>query len=216
VSISEALSIATSIVSMALAFFSIWLSFHFYEKTKETEKQVSNSLAKIEAQTAALQKINAKWMDRLTQYVTTDSPRPVDETTRVLLQVLTELPQSLSSGISQPTSTDSKEQLIEEIYTLYIIVYYYSALTNYWAQVSLPDFEDFDSTDDLHQLIMRVIDGSCNDFQFFAQLLGKADQERLNKNGASAVLNETKDIWRHEVKNTSAAFISRSTREQNT
>lgn len=86
-STAEVWSVVSSIVSVILAVFAIGLSIYFFVETKNTEQRVTNSLAKIEAQAEGLQKLNAKWMDRLTRYVTEDRPAPTDPAVHNVLRL---------------------------------------------------------------------------------------------------------------------------------
>lgn len=178
----EVWSIASSIVSIILAILAIAAAFYFYDKGRTTDQSITNSLAKIEAQAESLQKLNGKWMDRLTRYVTTERPPgPLDQQLPNLIAVLTQLPQAITMKISQPQSSDQPEHLIEELITCYIVMYYYMALTNFWAAGYLPDAAEFDDKNDFQQMTRRIVDGSCQDFGHMAKLLGSMDQKRLSE-----------------------------------
>ena len=76
----EVWSIASSGVSIILAVLAMWFAFYVYDKGKNTDQSITNSLAKIESQAESLQKLSGKWMDRLTRYVTEHRPPgPLDE-----------------------------------------------------------------------------------------------------------------------------------------
>jgi hypothetical protein len=68
--INTAVGITSLVVSFFFGGFAIWLSMHFYTKAKDTEREVSNSLESIKAQTDTLQKLTARWMDRFTRHAT--------------------------------------------------------------------------------------------------------------------------------------------------
>src|SRR5262245_9741121 len=154
-------SIASSVASLIIAVLAMWFAFYVYDKGKATDQSITNSLAKIEAQAESLQKLSGKWMDRLTKYVTTDRPPgPLDHELPNLIAVLTQLPQAITMKISQPQSSDPPEHLIEELITCYIIMYYYMALTNFWAAGYLPAVAEFDEKNDFQQLTRRVVDSS--------------------------------------------------------
>ncbi len=65
------------LVSIILGGFSVWLSLHFYTKTKDAETETKTALASIQAQSDALQRLTGKWMDRFTRHAT--EPRAADE-----------------------------------------------------------------------------------------------------------------------------------------
>jgi len=62
--IDTAVGITSLVVSFVFGGFAIWLSLYFYTKAKDTDKAVSNSLEAIRAQSDALQRLTARWMDR--------------------------------------------------------------------------------------------------------------------------------------------------------
>jgi len=206
----EIFSVASSIASLVLALVAMWFAMYVYDKTKTTDQSITNSLAKIEAQAESLQKLSGKWMDRLTRYVTTDRPPGLlDQQLPHLITVLAQLPQAITMQISQPQKSDPPEQLIEELLTCYIVMYYYTALTNFWAQAHLPDASDIDEKNEFQQMTRRIVDGSCQDFNHMAQLLGAIDQQRLERNPSVNVLVETRDLWRHHVRSVADVWVQR-------
>jgi hypothetical protein len=121
-------------------------------------------------------------MDRLTRFVTEDRPRPLDESIPQLVAVLAQLLQAITMKISQPDRNESSDKQMEELIASYIAIYYYAAQTNYWSQLFMPDVDRFDGTNEFHALTKRVVDGSHQDFQNIAHILGKVDQQRLDGN----------------------------------
>lgn len=67
-------SIGSGVVSVTLGVLAIWLSLYFYTRGKDTERNVSSALAEIKAQTAALERLSAKQLDRLTKFATEGRP----------------------------------------------------------------------------------------------------------------------------------------------
>mgnify|MGYP003587795725 CR=1 FL=1 len=96
-------SLAGSIVSIVLGLFAICLSIYFFVQSKKTEQNISVSLAKIETQTDALQKLTGRQLDRLTKYVTQPKSSSTDEAMAELIPVLKDLPKSLLSAPSAST-----------------------------------------------------------------------------------------------------------------
>jgi hypothetical protein len=206
---AEIWSVVSSVVSVILAVFAMGLSIYFFVETKNTEQRVTNSLSKIEAQAEGLQKLNAKWMDRLTRYVTEDRPQPTDAAVPQLIQVLAQLPATLTATITQHPDRDTQARLVDEIHTAYIAMYFYIAQTNYWSQFYLPGAAEFDENDEFHKLVKRVVDMSEADFSHIAGILGKCDPERLYRNPLAHLLTETKDTWRNRVRSTAEVFVAR-------
>lgn len=91
----ELWSIASSMTSLILAILAICLSIYFFVRGKDTEKAVSSSLAKIETQADTLQRLNARWMDRLTRYVTEERKSPSDDAVSQLITILSQVPQTI-------------------------------------------------------------------------------------------------------------------------
>jgi hypothetical protein len=187
------------------------LFLYVYDRGKGTEQSITNSLAKIETQADSLQRLSGKWMDRLTRYVTTERPPgPLDYQLPQLIAVLGQLPQAITMKISQPQNGDPPQDLVEELITCYIAMYYYSALTNFWAAGCLPDIADFDDKNDFHQLTRRIIEGSCQDFQHMANILEKIETSRLERSPSYRLLEETRDLWRHHVRSVSDLWAQRA------
>jgi hypothetical protein len=206
---AEVWSIVSSIVSVILAVFAVGLSIYFFVQTKNTEKGVSSSLTKIETQADSLQKINAKWMDRLTRYVTENKSNPSDESIPKLMQIMAQFPQMITANFSQSPHSDTQEKLVNEIYSSYIALYFYIAQTNYWSQFYLPDASDFDDNNEFHKLVRRMMDISCTDFAHIAKILENCDQTKLKSSPLVHLLNETKDFWRYRIRSTADCFIER-------
>jgi hypothetical protein len=150
-------------------------------------------------------------MDRLTKYGTQERPPGLlDQSLPQLITVLAQLPQAITTQFSQPKHNDPPDHLIEELLSSYIAMYYYTALTNFWAQCNLPNAADFDENDDLQQLTKRIVDGSSQDFVHMARILERVDQQRLAHSPLAHLLGETRDLWRHHVCPTADVFLYRT------
>ena len=132
-STAELWSVVASIVSIILGGFAVGLSVHFFVINRKTEKDVSNSLTKIETQAELLQKITGRQLDRLTKYVTAQRSGAIDEALPQLITILAELPQTIIAQTQQSTS-GNQDQLTDELIGCYIGLYFYVAQTNYWSQ----------------------------------------------------------------------------------
>ena len=79
--------------------------------------------------------------------------------------------------------------LNKELISCDIGVYYYDALTNSWAQFYLPTVEELDQQNKFHILVQRAVDQSVADFTAMAQVLGRVDQQKLQQNSLTDLLN---------------------------
>lgn len=208
-SMGEVWSIVSSVVSVILAVLAIALAIYFYVQSKNSEQNVATSLAKIEAQADALQRINAKWMDRLTRYVTEERQASRDPAVPQLIQILAQIPNTLTATLTRNPENTSQDQLVNELYAAHIAIYFYTAQTNYWSQYYLPSAADFNQEDPFHSSVKRVVDLSCADFEYIASLLEKCDRSKLNQNRLVHLLNETQGTWRNHVKSTADVFVER-------
>lgn len=87
----EILSLLASMASLLLAVIAIWLSMHFYHKSKATELSIESSLAGITAQANALERISGRQLSSLVRAVTSPDPvlqQAVDGLIRLRLQDL--------------------------------------------------------------------------------------------------------------------------------
>jgi uncharacterized membrane-anchored protein YhcB (DUF1043 family) len=206
----EWFGLISNAVSLVVGVLAIWLSWQFYRQTNDTERRVETSLTKIEAQTKSLQTLSAKWLDKLTNYVTTDRTAPTDRSVAQLVETFAQLPQVMLTQLRMPSKEESSEELIDELLACYVALYYYTALTNYWSQFYLPDKTDFDVTNDFHSVVKRIVDGSEADFQHMGNVLGKADQSRLDKVSNAAIKQETQRLWRHHVRTANEVYADRT------
>lgn len=209
----ETWSIISSIVSVVLAFFAIAISIWFFIVSRNTEKDVSNSLTQVKTQTEMLQKISGKQLDRLTKYVT--EPKTIDqsESFNEILKVVAQIPISLSSTFQQSGSSNDTLALRAELISCYIALYFYTAQTNFWSHINLPDAADFDSENHFDATCKRITDMSSTDFEAMAGILGKFSSSELRENSLNHLLEETKDEWRNLVLNTSQVYEQRASKE---
>ena len=108
---AEFWSIVASVVSIILGLVAIAVSIYFFVTNQKTEKNVSNSLTKIETQTEMLQKITGRQIDRLTKFVTEPKPSIIDESLPDIISRLTELPQTMLAQIQQSAGPGNESQL---------------------------------------------------------------------------------------------------------
>jgi hypothetical protein len=118
----------------------------------------------------------------------------LDESLPKLIAALEQLPQIVTPKITQSQNNDPPEHLIDAQFWCYIAIYYYTALTNFWAQTNVPEASAFDEANEFHQLTRRVVDGSFQDFGNMERLLGQCDQQRLAR-----ATRHTRSFWRPET-----------------
>ena len=209
----ETWSIISSIVSVILAFFAIGISIWFFMVGRNTEKDVSNSLTQIKTQAEMLQKISGKQLDRLTKYVTEPKHISQTESFNEILKVVAQIPISLSSTFQQNSSAEDVTVLRSELISCYIALYFYTAQTNFWSHINLPDAAEFDSEDHFDATCKKITDMSATDFDTMANILAKFKASELNENSLNHLLEETKGKWRNLVQNTSQVYEQRASKE---
>lgn len=201
------LSILSGAFSIGISFIAMVLSVAFYFAGRNTENRIATSLARIEAQTDALQKLSGKQIDKLMKHALDGSNQvSTNDTMLQLMHVLSQMPVTITTILKQPADNSDKEQLV----TSYVALYFYIAQTNYWSQYYLPKATEFDSANEFHLQTKRVVDLSDSDFQTVATWLGKCDPSLLANNPLSHLLIETKDTWRKYVRSSADVFVAKS------
>jgi len=212
---TNTVSLIASATSIILALLAIILSVWFFVLSKKTEKESSSSLTKIETQADSLQKLTGKWMDRLTKYVTTDRPSPLEPAINTMFS---QLPQAIIQFITQTQIPSNKGDLsftIEQYHITAISLYFYSAQTNYWCQRYLPHAKDFDENNDSHKLIRRIIDTSYADFHLIHNHLLNANQNDLSRSKVYNIYLETKDSLAQYIRSVADIFILEQKSKEN-
>jgi len=201
------INIISSVASLVVSVGAVALAIVFYMGGRNTELRVSTALAEIKAQTDALQKLSGRQIDKLMKHAfEATKSEPSTEITHQLLLILKDMPYALTSSVDKTHKESYDEQFI---ITLYIVLYFYTAQTNYWAQFYLPSSGEFDINDQFHQLVKRIVDSSCDDFGHAAKFLSTVDVNKLKSNSLVNLLDETKDNWRYSVKSTADIFIQK-------
>ena len=201
--ITGAFSISISIIAIALAII-------FYITGRNTEKNISTSLGEIKSQTDTLQKLSGSWMNRLIKHVTEKKPDMIEKSIPKLIDVLSQLPQNITSKLPQLSQAGDSEEINTEIISAYIALYYYTAQTNYWSQYYLPSPEEFDSTNDFDNLVKQVVDNSVTDFTAMLNILNKCEPKQLEDNPLYHLFKEAENHWKSLVKSSSDIFIQKS------
>ena len=156
-----------------------------------------------------LQKITGKQIDRLTKFVTEPKSSIIDQSIPDIISRLTELPQTILTQTQQTTGAGDESQLPLDAISCYIGLYFYTAQTNHWSQLCLPDTGEFDEDNDVHQTAKRIVDLSSVYFLFIACILENCEIEQLKSSRLYHLFNETQDFWKDFVKPSADVFISR-------
>ncbi|MBM9547798.1 hypothetical protein JWG40_12265 [Leptospira sp. 201903074] len=209
---NEIINLAAAISSIILALLSITISIWFFILSKKTEKETSISLSKIETQADSLQKLNSKWMDKLTNYVTTDRPNPVDTHFSKLIEIITTRQITLSNTISNDLPRDYNSldnDQISNLVSCYIGLLFYSGQTNYWSQGYMPKIEEFIESDPFHNSIKKIIDTSYSDYFFILNILNQIDQSYIDGNALQGLYRESIDTIQPSIKNVADLLLSK-------
>jgi hypothetical protein len=208
----DVINTSVGLMGLVLGGFAIWLSLYLYIKAKDSETATTNALTAIRAQSDALQKLTARWMDRFTRHAT--EPRPADEGLLQLVQVVAALPSTLLDRMHSTQNASriaSDEELLSELVDSYVCLYYYSSLSNVLAQGHLPPEENFDTSNELHTGTQAIVDRTAGDCLHMESVLNKVDETRLRGSGLGQLLNEAIHQWRPHV-----AFASQAYERQRT
>jgi len=187
------------------------MSIYFFVKSKDTEREVSTSLAKIETQADALQKISGKQLDRLTDYVTQPTRNTDEVSKREIIEILKELPNTM--GLLQASKFDSQgrspEELEKELALAYGALYFYIGQTNFWSQLNLPSADEYDEDEALQAEAKTVVDLSAQDFNVVANTLPTLKINEIEGSNIEPMVERTKTFWRDLVRNSAAVFLLR-------
>lgn len=208
--ILDIINLSATIASLILAVIAIWLALYFYRRSKDAEQQSSNALAAIQAQTDTLQNLSKSWLTRLVRYATEPRQSAIEEHFPNILALLQQIPQSITTSLTQIRVGAPNEDLLRELVSCYIALYFYCAQTNFWSQFYLPDAAEFDENNEFHSTIMRMVDMSAADFTHMANVLGQADRYRIESSPLHNLLIEARDRWRDSVRTCNQVFTSRA------
>lgn len=95
----------------------------------------------------------------------------------------------------------------------YIALYYYAALTNYWAQQGLPPLDKFEETSNYSKAVKRIVDSSYNDFIYLADVLNNIDPGLIQNCSTFHLLQEVADIWEPLIMDSTEAYAKRESNE---
>ncbi len=204
----EEAAISASVASVIVAVVAIFLAAYFYTQSKNTELNAGRALTKIETQTEALQKLTARWMDRLTKYVT--EPKPVDENLSLLVSALKEMPTNIASQFQAPGEDATVQVLRAQLATAYMSTYYYTAVLNVAVQAYLPPLDEL-QPDDMYKWL---VDQTHTDFSSLDVILGASDQSLLKTDSRYALYESASSYWKPSVKDSTMAYGTRKQESQ--
>jgi len=191
----------SSFISIILGIIAIWLSLHFYDKAKQSEKNVEKALEGIQAQANMLKDITSKQMTRLIKGVT--EQKPIDDILAIISTVRNVPENSLNLQLQQQEIEALTAQAIEG----YIGAYYYSAVSNFMAQILLPDVASYDQNNQNHAYVKSVVDISCRDFYNLHNLLSRVEATRIQNNPVYSYYQAVEQIWASRVKDSATHFV---------
>lgn len=195
-------NISASITSIILAILAIFFTVYFFIQAKNSEKEVSNYLKKIEVHTEILENITGKQIDRFTKHLTENSytfanreeiAKMLDKSTGLIT-----FKEQISNG--NANRADTIRFIIGSLY--------YAALTNYYTYMVLPSIENFDENNAFHNTIKNSLNIAFNDINYIQKEIARlniTDQE-IEEQGLLNLYNEAKNNWLPLAKDITTAF----------
>jgi len=196
-------SIGASIASIVLAIVAIVLAVYFYTQAKQSEKDVANSLSKIEAQSQALEKITGRQLNRLTKHIT--ERKGLDEI-HPELKIIADMASTFKqSNKIQNFEDNDRLQIVKYM----IGTYYYCSVANYYAFMSLPEASSFDEENSFHTRTKHTLDTTSSDVKYIQnqfEILNITEQE-IQESGLENLHKETVEVWMPTVKDSASSFV---------
>ncbi|MCH8164502.1 MAG: hypothetical protein IH889_02730 [Planctomycetes bacterium] len=181
---------------VATAFFAVW--------TNRLQQSASSALTEIKVQGDALQKLTARWMDRLTKYATRE-PR-LDPSLQRIIEQLAPAPREsrLQSDLSAETPVN------QDTIDCLIVLLFYIAIANVYAAMMVPVAKEFDMGNALDVLSIRHTDQCFNDFQIAKAALARVDQAMIQQSQYSQMYREATTTWEPLMKKSAQAMAEHS------
>ena len=168
-------SLISSIVSIGIAVFAVWIGWLFYKKGSEAETRAETALAGIKGQTDTLAKLSSSQIRQLTKAVTQQSP-----TEKALIEALSksiDRSEMIEKHIKVPTTEDTTV-MRQEIVCAYILLYYYSAVGNNLLTYVLPHNDD----EKVFEVISPYIDSTFADFKHMESVMSHVAEGEIRAN----------------------------------
>ncbi|MFA6190959.1 MAG: hypothetical protein WC665_01275 [Sulfurimonas sp.] len=197
-------SIGASIASIVLAIVAIVLAVYFYTQAKQSEKDVANSLSKIEAQSQALEKITGRQVERLTKHIT--ERKGLDEI-HPDLKIIADMASTFKQSNNKIQNFEGNDRL--QIVKYMIGAYYYCSVANYYAFMSLPEASNFDEKNNFHNRTKHTLDTTSSDVKYIQKQFDtlKITDQEINESGLENLYKETVEAWLPTVKDASSSFV---------
>ncbi len=202
-------NLAASISSIIIAVVAIAQATYYFTKTKSSEERVAVALAEIRSATQSLEKLNMRYVDRLTKHLTDSSSRQFDDVWQIT-RLLSDIPKTYTDSFAK--SDDSQHQfMLQEKISLYILLHHYCALTNLCAQLVLPPVAEIDGNNNLHARMCEIVDMSSADFLVFDEWLKSVQPEHLEKSPHMQIYDYTVETQKRAIKNMGQMFVEAQT-----
>lgn len=197
-------SIGASIASIVLAVVAIVLAVYFYTQAKKSEKDVANSLSKIEAQSQALEKITGRQIERLTKHIT--ERKGLDEI-HPDLKIIADMASTFKQNNSEIQNFENNDRL--QIVKYMIGTYYYCSIANYYAFMALPEAASFDEENSFHNRTKHTLNTTSSDVKYIQNQFEdlKITNKEINESGLENLYKETVEVWLPTVKDASSSFV---------
>ncbi len=187
-------AIGSGIVTLILSVIAIWLSLYFYTRGKDTEKNVTTALAEIKTQTAALERLASRQLDRLTKFAT--ETRPNDPALAEVARTFKEMSMLiLQPAPSSPTPSGGLEAdlLLSNFQAMY-----FASVLNALCAVCL---KEMSPTDEGYGWVCGIIEQSYMFFKSSEPSLRQADLSLLERNGGLELAREVLDDLAPSLRN---------------
>lgn len=177
----DVINLISSLASLILAIVAIWLSLHFYDKAKQSEKQTEVNVNEIKTQTKTLTDISSRLLDKYTDYAT--RPKAADESFLVIAQLLG---QHTVGNVGN--TSGSPQQLKSYALGVTIAAFHYAGMANLAIQDLLPP--ERDAIDEANNL-PRLLDNTKNDFIILRDALAQEDSAEIGVNDLFSIYQIT-------------------------
>ena len=203
-STTEALNFVLGGVSLALGIVAMWQAMHFYDKGKATETAVATALAEIKAQTAALERLAGRQLDRFTKAAT--QARAPEESLLSVARALAEI----APQVSQPTPstpTSDVTALREEVVICYINTLYLAGLAN---MVLVSALKEMGPPDDGYAEVSALTEQTFVHFRHMQNVLSKVAASEIQASANAELYKETMADIAPNVANTAMVVQQRN------
>lgn len=175
----DIVNLISSLASLILSVIAIWLALHFYDKSKDSEKQTEVNVNEIKTQTQALTDISTRMLDKYTDYAT--KPKEADETFLAVVQLLS---QTTVASIGNYPTTNNTNELRNFAVNATILALFYAGFTNLTLQDLLPENANMIEADNN---LPNLLNASKEDFLALDTTLGEVDINTLNSSSLANI-----------------------------